>query len=447
MKKIFNLLKLTSSVFALILVAISCTDNDVEPLFDQTINERVDQIKTEYSNVLTTPEYGWIGLYSPNENFGASTMLMDFDENGFVTLKSDYLSGTEDNTITYRIDKTLKLELVLETRSVFQAIYEFNNNDNDGEYVFNILSATTEEVVLESKTDYGSDITILKLRPATPSDLNLEAAIASFNHLTPDPETPFYNILLNDLPIASFDFDPNTRSVTITFLENGKNVEIDAPIVITADGFYFIEPVSINGVILTSFIYDETSKEFVNVSDGLKIIPDSTPSFIITDAEYLVKAVTPIFLYRPSLGSNPLTSPNHDQMIIDINNKLNDLGYSFIEYSLSLDFEKGDSCDNNIRIIFQDNVTGDNYAAFYCFDTPIVEDGNGKLYLTYIGATQAGLDFLSTFAPIVSFFNSSEGLIFTTEGNFTSNIAAYGNTAGTFTSLEDASLRVYGLFF
>lgn len=446
MKKVFNLLKISISIIALLFVAISCTDNDVEPLFDKSINERVDQLKTEYSNTLTSAEYGWIGLYSPNENFGASTMLMDFNENGFVTIKSDYLKGTVDNTITYRLDKTLKLELVLETHSVFQSIYEYNFNNNDGEYVFNILSASAEEIVLESKTDYGSDITIFTLRPATPSDLDLEDIIASFDNLIADPENSvFRNILLDDAPIASFDFNPETRSATITFIENGKKVALVAPVVFTADGFSFLESVNVNGTILTSFTYDEANVEYYNESDGLKIIYDNLPAFIGNDAEYLINEVTPVFLYRPNLGSNPLTSTNHDQMIIDINNQLNEIGYAFNEYSLSLDFNKGNSCDNNIRIIFQNTDTEEFLAAFYCFDTPVVEDG--KLNLTYIGSDQTGLDYESIFAPIVNFFNSSEGMVFTTEGSFSSNIAAYSNRAGTFTSIDNPSIRVYGLFF
>ncbi|WP_067148154.1 DUF4302 domain-containing protein [Pseudotamlana agarivorans] len=441
MKYIYKLLKLTLSVCMLLLTVTACTDNDVEPLFDQSINERIDEVKTEYTDILTSSEYGWVGYYSPNKDFGAFTMLMDFDDSGYVSIASDYLKGAEDNTITYRIAKTLKLELVLETHAVFHAIYEINDNNNDGEYVFNILSVTEDEVVLESKTDYGDDITIFTLRKATQADLDLQPTFDSVDNLTGDgSESVFRNILLNDQAIASFEFDASSRVATITYIQNGQEITTTKPVVITAEGFYFIEPVEINGTILTSFTYDATNNEYVNTEDGLRIIYDQLPLYIGNDVQYLVQTGNPVFLYRPSLGSFPLTSPAHDTMYEAMNAQLNAAGFTLFEYSLTLDFNSDATCANQIRVVVQRNSDGANFFAFYCFDKPVVQDG--RLYLDYVGTYGDGEALIYVLAPIVNMFNSAEGLLFTHEGNF----GSYSNTAGTFTSLDNPALRVYGVF-
>lgn len=278
MKKIKNLIT-KLSVCLLLLAVFGCADTDVDPLFDQTINERTKELITEYSSVLNSPENGWIGYYSPNENFGAYTMLLNFDDEGNVSIKSDYVANSESNTITYRLDKTLKIEVVFESSSVFSDIFSLYDNDNDGEFVFNILSATEDEVVLQSKLDYGDDVTIFTLHPATVADLDLEPISGSLENIAGDgTQSVFRNILYNNEVIAEFDFNSTTRLSTVSYLdESGELVEVSGPIAITVEGFYFITPVDVNGVVLTSFIFDETNIEYNNEVDNQKIIYDNVP--------------------------------------------------------------------------------------------------------------------------------------------------------------------------
>ncbi len=277
MKK--NLRSIVSlSVYLLLLIVTSCTNNEVEPLFDQTVNERTDALKKQYSDILTAPENGWVGYYSPNKDFGAYTMLLNFDADGNLSINSDYEAGAQNNSITYRLDKTLKIELVFESSSVFSEIFSLYDNNNGGEFVFNILSATSEEVVLESKLDFGDDVTIFKLRPALESDLDLEPIYQSVENIAGDGTlSVFRNILLNDEAIASFSFNSTTRLVTVSYLENGEIITVNSPIAIQANGFKFLNDITINGARLTSFTFDSDNNEYVNQTDNLKIIYDNIP--------------------------------------------------------------------------------------------------------------------------------------------------------------------------
>ncbi|MDD7888206.1 DUF4302 domain-containing protein [Flavivirga sp. 57AJ16] len=278
MNKINKLLA-SFGVFMLLLVVTSCSDNEVEPLFDQTVNERAEALKLEYLNVLTSADNGWIGYYSPNKDFGAYTMLLDFDSNSNVSVNSDFEAGAQNKTITYRIDKTLKVELVFESTSVFSDIFAINNNNNQGEFVFNILSATQDEVVLESKLDFGDDVTVLTLQKADVSQLDLEPIYESVDDIAGDgTQSVFRNILLNDAVIGTFSFNSVTRLTTVKYLNNeGEVISVSFPIAITPTGFYLLKPLDVNGTMLTSFTYNEAENEYENTADGLRIIYDNIP--------------------------------------------------------------------------------------------------------------------------------------------------------------------------
>jgi Domain of unknown function (DUF4302) len=290
-----NILKLINLIVisVLFLIESSCSKNEVPPLFEQSINERTDALKNKYLDILTAPENGWICNYTPNKNFGAYTVLMKFDKKQAVSIKSDYKTGQIDNSITYRLDKTLKIELVLESFSVFHDIFEINGNDNKGEFVFNILSATSDEVVLESKLDSGDDITVFTLRKAKATDSDLTAVYTSINNLVNDgTQSIFRNILLNNKAIASFDFSTTTRLTTISYIENAKEVTVNVPIAITATGFNFIKPLTILGTTLTSFTFDSVNKQFVNEADKLKIIYSNKPLILTDDYKQLLPGNT-----------------------------------------------------------------------------------------------------------------------------------------------------------
>lgn len=277
MKIIYKQKNIYRAFILLLLVMISsCTDNEVDPLFNQTVNERTDALKAEYANILTAAENGWIGYYSPNSDFGVYTMLMDFDEDGSVKINSDYSAGSEDNTITYRLDKTLKIELVLESFAVFHKIFEINDNNNGGEFVFNILSATEDEVVLESKLDFGEDITIFTLRKAVPEDADFEAIYASEALLAGTPlDSGIRNILLNGEEIGTFAFNPSDRTATVTYLnEDLEEVSETVRLVIIRSGFIFFDPITINGAILNTFNYNDLNEEYVDTENSNLIISD-----------------------------------------------------------------------------------------------------------------------------------------------------------------------------
>lgn len=437
-------------VFVILLVVVSCSsDNEVEPLFDQSINQRTEALKAEYSNILTSPDNGWIGYYSPNNNFGFYNVLLNFESNGNVSIQSDFEGGTSNNNITYRIDKTLKIELVFESSSVFSEIFAINRNNNGGEFVFNILSATTNEIILESKLDFGDDITIFRLRRARVEELDLTPVYASVNNISGDSTNSVYrNILFNNNIIGTFNFNPITRFATITYIVNGVEQVVNVPILITATGFSFVEPLNVNGVFLNSFEFNETENEYVNPADALLIKYDNFPAFPTNAVEQIGLPGHQVFGYSIDNGSNPLTSPNFNNLINRVNQNIQDLGSFAANWSFSaFEYYAQPDADGNIQIFIgiYDADQDITYWSGFLFSQNIQ---NNKLNLSFVGILNANADFFfDALVPLLQFFNSNQGLYFTDNGAFSSTTSAFSNLSSTFTSAQDPSLRVYGLWF
>lgn len=271
--------------FLAILFLPSCSDRDVDYLFDGSVNERFEKLKTDYVKVFTSAENGWIGYYSPNAKVGGFVLLMKFDDKGNVEMASDYEHGNNDNKTTYRIDKTLKIQLVFESHGILQKIYETGRNGVNGEYVFFIKSVKDDEIILESATDFGYDgsgITELKLTKAKPEYWNLKPIYENSPKLANGYLTDkYFRAMYVEGSGAKKAFsyvegydDTKINRYAIVKGENseGQIVSEKVSIAVTYDGMKFIKPYTINGKEVSDFKYDETNNRFVSSDGGQKTI-------------------------------------------------------------------------------------------------------------------------------------------------------------------------------
>ncbi len=276
-------------ILAMVLMITSCQDNKEEYLFGENINSRFEKLKSEYVETLTSAENGWIGYYNPNDKVGGFIVLMKFDKDGYVTMASDYNEGQNDNKTTYRIDKRLKVELIFESHAVLHQIYETNKNGVDGEYTFNIKSATKDEVVLESATDFGyngSGVTELKLKKATAEHWNFDGVYETTPKLANGYKTSKYfrSIYVEGTEVkGSFSYvdgysntEINRYSIIKKFNSEGTVDTENIPMAVTNDGFKFLKPYVINGKEVTDFKYDEENNRFVSKDGGQTTIIEHT---------------------------------------------------------------------------------------------------------------------------------------------------------------------------
>src|SRR5690606_6989705 len=126
-------------------------------------DERVAEAKAALKQDLTANP--WKLKYKPEQGAGSFWMLLEFNDNDQVTIKSDLGSNEGkyyEQTISYRIDSSLGLELILETYSVFSFLFEQDQATFLAEYEFHYVNKTPDNaLVFRSKTDVGNPTILL----------------------------------------------------------------------------------------------------------------------------------------------------------------------------------------------------------------------------------------------------------------------------------------------
>ncbi len=290
-----NIKNIIYGLLVLLFISVACKDNGEEYLFDQNVNKRFETLKSKYNKTLTSAKNGWVGYYAPNDKVGGFVMLFKFTKGNKVRINSDYALGDYDTEITYRIDKNLKIQLVLESHAVLQQIYETDRNGVDGEYVFNILSVTEDTVELESATDFGYDgsgVTKLTLKKATKDQWDLTSVYENTSSLTEVGDLDLMKFLdysykkmyVKGTKASKFfeyvegqlGAEINRYAKITTVDKNGEETVEEVPLFITYDGFSFTEPYEINGIKVQKFVHNKKTNTFVSKDGGKTTVIENT---------------------------------------------------------------------------------------------------------------------------------------------------------------------------
>ena len=211
----------------------SCTndDNDNLPPVEERVTEAIASLKSE----LVAPTEGWRLEYQPSPDAGIFFMLLYFDENGNVNIRSDVADNNGEfleQTITYRIDNALGLELIFETYGVFHYLFELNQSTFGGEFEFLYKEKEGENLRFESISDPGTPTQIV-FEPAQPGDENLFSGELAENleaFVVDGPnalvvELPSQQIVLEDLDISIFwTIDVASRNLRAEVAGSGSTV-------------------------------------------------------------------------------------------------------------------------------------------------------------------------------------------------------------------------------
>lgn len=264
--------KVLYTIAIIFLGLTSCRDNDVN-IFDKTADERVDEAIASLKADLVAPADGWRVRYQPESESGSFYVLMKFEEDGTVTIKSDIVANdgeffTQANT--YRIDSSLGLELIIESYSFFSFLYEQNEATFLAEYEFNYSDKTSDgELVFTSKTD-PSNPTTLVFEEADDDDTDLltKSKVISQNLTTLASDIDRFSSSLKltydnrDL-ILYISMDDFRRTLNITTASKKTNTSVTEDIGFSSG--YLIKGDSI--------VFDsKLSGNFVGVSTSIKAI-------------------------------------------------------------------------------------------------------------------------------------------------------------------------------
>ena len=185
-------------IAVLILVLTSCKDDDIN-VFDKSADERAAEAIAALKADLTAPGNGWRVKYRPEAGSGSFYVLMKFTDDNKVNIRTDLGSNDGEfynQTITYRIDNSLGLELIIQNYSFFSFLFEQDQATFGAEFEFNYVNKTPDgALVFSSKSDLSAPTTIL-FEAAQASDVNLLGTELSSN----------LNDMSDDLDIFSSSF-------------------------------------------------------------------------------------------------------------------------------------------------------------------------------------------------------------------------------------------------
>lgn len=457
MKKIYY------TLLGIMIVLFSCESND-DGLFDADPAVRAAERNEELFALLTAEEQGYKGTYfTKNDEFGGFTFYMKFNENETVAMTSDFDTDTDIETSSFQVGMGTSTELVFTTRNHIQKlsnpeISELIGTGFKGTSVFQYFGQE-EDGSLIFKDVRNESTSILRLTPSGFSDFETESVAAvNVNLLEEDNLLPLvtssvFQVLEIDYAtgtsVFNFNYDSfrNYVNAQIT-LDDGSVTEINFGVLFEENKMIISPALEFEGETYEEFVFNAVDRSYTSTVNGTtaSILFGNEPAFLTKDYEEITGQVE-TFLYRPNLGSNTLTSPGHDNMMAEVNAGLNAVGFELYDYMITTDFNTEGDCVTSLRVLV--SFVGDtspSYAAYYCFKQATVEDR--KIFFEYTGPDGGnGAYFESSMQPLLDFFNSSEGMVFTREGSFSSSLYSYINRAATFTSVEDPSIRVYGLFF
>jgi hypothetical protein len=247
-------------IWVIFFALTACHQSEVEPLFDKTADERVAEAIANLKADLIAPSNGYRLKYKPNDEAGSFYVLLKFNEDNSVRIRTDLAAEDQrffDDTITYRIDSSLGLELIMESYCFFSFLYDLDQATFGAEYEFNYASKTPEgALVFVSKSDPIEPRTRLVLERANAGDEDTRLAqrvatglstMASDLGVYGQPYKITYD---NRDLILYLSLDDLRRTLTVGSASRKSNpantavIDFDTPYLLSGDSIVFDTPLS-----------------------------------------------------------------------------------------------------------------------------------------------------------------------------------------------------------
>ena len=271
------MMKRTIFALAISFVAlVACEDDDVN-LFEKSADERSAEAIANLKQELVAPANGWVVRYTPQEGSGSYYVLLDFQQNDKVVIHTDL--GAEagryfEDTVSYRIDNSLGLELIIENYSVFAFLFEQDQATFGAEYQFNYVNKTPDNaLVFRSKTDLSIPDVIV-FEEASANDVNLLGVnlARNLNTLSGDLDkfTSSLKLAFSNRDLALYlSLDELRRTVTVTSASLKSNTNSTQNVGFTTP---YIVPA------LSATVISDSAKDNFGFAGGSSSLHDEMPN-------------------------------------------------------------------------------------------------------------------------------------------------------------------------
>jgi hypothetical protein len=226
MKKIFNLSA------CICLLALAGCSNSYESVFEESADERVKKALAEYRSALVGSTDGWVATLYPGAG-GGYTFYFDFNEDGTVTMISDFNTTTAGTSMegTFVMKGLQRPTLSFDTYSYIHLLADPESTINGGENGVGLISdfefaftKQSNDTLKLKGIQRNSDIILIKAtaqqRATYLSGALEQSIIDATDYFT---ATPYSYVELNG---TTFFFYPNrnTRVFSTFFIDQNEAV-------------------------------------------------------------------------------------------------------------------------------------------------------------------------------------------------------------------------------
>jgi len=403
-------------LFAVSFLLFGCSEYGSENKIPDDI-PRLDELSSNYTEILASQEYGWKVMYQPDPQYGGFTVLMNFNTDGTVTIRSD-LPGFFDpqENVRFSVSGINYPELRFETFCVWHQIYEIA----DGEFEFRINEVNNQSIILSSINYQYLPLTYTMI-PASHDDYRImeqNKKTAGLLDTLVNHYDGYFKILelsgnIQLQALISFLLDNNQLSITwVTEQDSIASQTINY--FYSENGISFMQSLEAGGSIIEYLRIDGLDNngnvlisEAGEGNSGI-LTSNNTPGFTLSGANDRFKSYR-YFIYDLNYSSR--NNPFIDSLLSpaeDIGDLLGIIIYQ------NLDLPSG--YKNQLSIVYNSDSIGFEYYDFQILDFKTV--GEDKLRLTWNGEYSQNIteDIFDKFEDFIMFMFDKDGFIVVPEG-------------------------------
>lgn len=247
------------------LFIVSCNNDNVDRVFNESASERLTEAMNQYKNSLTSSEQGWVLQYYPDKNqkYGGHTFVVNFREDKttdvYYELASDY---TIPETSTYNIISNGGPVLTFNTYNSLMHLFATPSQDlyeaKGGDYEFLLMSEENDVIQLKGNKT-GNNMELLKLNESPESYLAKVVDIRDYLN------GASYLMTLNGKEVGVSSTERN-----FTFIEEGKEA-VKIAYIYTDKGVKLYEPIILDGIEVRDFTLNKETNQLISLSGNVII--------------------------------------------------------------------------------------------------------------------------------------------------------------------------------
>lgn len=251
-------------MLALLLLG-SCSLHEEDNVFDDSSANRISEALKNYREILSAPENGWVMSYYPSQNqsLGGYNLLVKFSKDGKATIAGEVSDPDDTVTSLYSLVQSSGPLLTFDSYNEILHLFSEPLSGLGGDFQFTVMSAAPDKVVL-SGTKTRNTITLVPMPKEQTWVKYLEGVAKVQNEVF----LGTFHLMVNGKEIGAVMQDNNVFTLTSSG-ENGPIETQSIPFIYTDDGIKLYEPLTVNGVTMTSFKADLEKVSFVCTDAGV----------------------------------------------------------------------------------------------------------------------------------------------------------------------------------